>query len=458
MRRFLTFLLPVYCLLLAVSCGEDRTHEYEEKTRHNHWMYEVMREQYLWSDMLEGFEPKWKDFFAVPESFLYTLAAKSGHSDKWSYVEVDTLVADCHERGYFNHIDSYGMDFLMMTDPTGQTTRSVLRVLTVYPDGPADRAGLVRGDFICAFDGYKISSINVSRLKRGASCTLEVRHLMQEELEGELVWKDTVTVLMEASRYVEDVALPMSGVAMVENRKVGYVMCTRLLECPTEKGVGKGGTTVYRDQLDAVMVAMKQAGIEELVLDLRLCNDGTLSMAQRLASYVVAPGHKGETCFRTIWNQRYADNNVALSYDASVEGLNLSRVYVITSAYTQGAAEWLIHALRYTMGEDAVVTVGKPTAGQDVMTQEVGHEYLVRLCPVVAYVADGGGNYGYGSIEPTLTVDELDYLQLGDYGSLSEILFYTAVADMFGLGQNGDNSDNSSEEEEGEGEKGRRMD
>lgn len=449
MKTFLTPIIIFCGVLLAISCGEDRTHEYEEKTQHNHWMYDVMQDRYLWAEALSSYEPTWKNFFATPENFLATLTAKSGHSDSWSYVEIDTVATDSHERGYFNHINSYGFDFVLMTDPTGQTTRSVLRVLTVYPDSPAERAGLVRNDFICSFDNYKISTSNVSRLQKGTARSLEVRHLMQEELEGNIVWKDTVTVSLGASEYVEDVAFPVSNLINVNGVNVGYMMCTRLLECPSEKGSLRANTTVYRDDLDAIMLSMKHAGVDEMVLDLRLCNDGTLEMAQRLASYVVAPQHLGDTFVQTIWNERHTANNQTLSYDASVKNLGLSRVYILTSSSTQGAAEWLIHALQYTMGEDNVITIGEATAGQDVLTQEVGHEYYVHLFPVVAYVADGGGTYGYSSITPTYSVNEQSYLNLGDYGTLDEILFYTAVANILGIGQDdsesGEESDNSSE-------------
>ncbi|MDE5550464.1 MAG: hypothetical protein K2I99_03830, partial [Bacteroidaceae bacterium] len=119
MKRLLTCILTIVGILMGVSCGEDRTYEYEEKTQHNHWAYDVILDTYLWADSLNDFTPTWKSFFSTPSSFLSTLTAKSQHSDKWSYVLVDTLEEDPHQRGYFNHFDSYGLDFVLMTDPTG---------------------------------------------------------------------------------------------------------------------------------------------------------------------------------------------------------------------------------------------------------------------------------------------------------------------------------------------------
>ena len=443
---------------MGVSCGEDRTYEYEAKTQHNHWAYDVIMDKYLWADSLNSFTPSWKSFFSSPSSFLSTLTAKSRHSDKWSYVLVDTLEEDAHQRGYFNHSDSYGMDFVLMTDPTGQTTRSVLRVLTVYPNSPAEQAGLVRNDFICSYGSYgddnsvsyKISSKNVSRFQKGIARSVEVRHLAQDETEGIFYWEDTVTVQMGESRYVEDVAFPVSRIVEADGKTIGYLMCTRLLESPLEQAMVRSVATPYQEQMDEIMTQMKLAGVEEMVLDFRLCNDGTLEMARRLASYVVTPEALNTTFAQTLWNKRYLANNQTFSYDMSVDNLGLSRVYVLTGSYTQGAAEWVIHALQYSMGEENVIVIGEKTAGQDVMTEEVDTKFHVHLFPVVAYVTDGGGNYDFGSIKPTIEIDEQDYIRLGEYGTLDDILLYTAVANILGIRQN-DSEEDAEEDNSSDG-------
>lgn len=436
-------------VLLLCSCGEDRTYQYEEKTRHNHWMYEVMLDHYLWADALRWYEPDWKSFFAAPSAFMASLTSRSGHGDTWSYVEVDTLQADVHERGQFNHLDSYGLDYVLMTDPTGQTTRQVMRLLTVYPGSAAERAGLRRNDFVTSLDGEKVTSASVAKLKRGGERWLEVTHVAVDEVENFFYWSDTVAVALGASGYVEDVAFPAYNIVRVGGMNVGYVMCTRLVECADERGEGRGGGEEYRVRLDDIMARLRGEGVDEMVLDLRLCNYGTLSMAQRLASYVVSPGCREGGFVRTFRNEAHSWQNEVLPYDFSVGNLGLSRLYVLTSAYTQGAAEWLIHALQCSMGGDNVVTVGLSTKGQNVMTEEVGHDYCVRLCPVVAYVADGAGNHDYGSISPTLNVNEQSYVGMGEYGTLDDILFYTAVAHMMGMGQDGseneENDDNVTE-------------
>ena len=50
MKTFLTHILIICGVFMAISCGEDRTYEYEEKTQHNKWMHDMMLEHYLWAD------------------------------------------------------------------------------------------------------------------------------------------------------------------------------------------------------------------------------------------------------------------------------------------------------------------------------------------------------------------------------------------------------------------------
>lgn len=451
MKTFLTHISIVFCLLMTISCGDDRTWQYEEMTQHNHWLFAEMKDKYLWGDSLKEFEPAWKDYFNQPSEFLSKLAAKSKQGDSWSYVEVDTLNEDRHKRGNFNHVNSYGMDFVLMNDPTGQTTKQVLRVLTVYPNSPAERAGLLRNDFICSYNSQKIASNNLSKLQSGSARTLEVRHIAYEEVEGRIDWLDTVTVQLPASEYVEDEAFPISTICLAEGKRVGYLMCTRLVEYPIETGSPRGASPVYRDDLDRIMNGLRQSNIDELVLDLRLCNFGTIEMAQRLASYVVSPECLGTTFAKTIWNERYVANNQAIPYDTSVGNLGLDRIYILISSYTQGAAEWLIHSLQHSMGEERVIIVGGATKGQNVMTEEVGDNFHVHLFPVVAYVADGAGDYKYGSISPSIKVLETDYVTLADYGDPDEVLLNTAIQHILGIISQNDSeteeeSDNSAEE------------
>jgi len=435
MKHYFIYILSVLSAFFVMSCGEDRTYEYEEKTQHNQWAYELMQEHYLWNETIK--EPEWKNFFKTPSEFLTQLTNKSGHNDSWSYVTVDTVASDPHQRGYFNHVNSYGYDFMIMTDPTQQTTKTYARVLTVYPNSPAEKAGLKRNDFIAFFDGYKVTTGNASKLSKGIARTYDVCHIAENEEEGVLYWKDTVKVQIGQSEYVEDKAFPVYNTQEIMGITVGYLQCTRLIDYPEEQGVGRvPGDKTYQNELDKIMKEMRSKGVSEFVLDLRLCNYGNIEMARRLASYVVDPNYIDDVFAKTIWNENYQENNVTYNYDASLidTNLHLGRIYILTSNYTQGAAEWVINALKNSMGDENVIVVGNYTAGQMVMTQNIGSKYNVTLYPVVAYVTSSGVDYDqFTSIFPDETVIENNYIDLGTYGSINEPLMNKAVRMMMGL-------------------------
>ena len=416
---------------LNLSCGEDRTYEYENLTQHNIWMYEVMLDKYLWNDNLP--EQTWKSYFATPVDYFSSLTAK-GDNDDWSYIEVDTVSTDNHQRGYFNHSDSYGFDFVLMTDPTGATTRSYARVVSIWKDSPAYRAGLRRNDYIQLFDGYKLSKSNISRLENGISHTLTVSRLIIDAEQSVFEWEDVRTLQLGASEYVEDIAFPITNVISQAGLNIGYVMCNRLTETAIEQS---RSSSDYKADMDDAFSMLKSNDIDELILDLRLCNFGTMDMARRLASYIVPDEALDSVFAKTFWNEANDVNNETIYFDSSLKGRNLgmNRVYVITSSYTQGAAEWVISALNYVLGKDNVILVGTTTNGQNVMTQHVGdYEDMIHIYPSVAYVSNGSADYSTykNGFTPDVNIDEFEYMELYDYGSLYEVLFLTTLEMILG--------------------------
>ena len=104
------------------------------------------------------------------------------------------------------------------------------------------------------------------------------------------------------------------------------------------------------------------------------------------------------------------------------------------SNYTQGAAEWLIRALKLTLGEENVILIGEKSKGQNVMTEFIGHEYGHRLFPAVCYVADATGNYSYGAFSPQSSISESSttyLLSMKEYGDEEETLLKAALDLIF---------------------------
>ncbi len=410
------------CLLMLVGCAEDRTYQYEEKTAGARWIESAVKEWWLWGDSVK--ELTWNDYFLKGENFLKKLTAASKGLDKWSYCEVDTLQEDYHQRGTFNHFDSYGMDVVVMTDPTGVTSRQYGRVVTVYKGSPAERLGLQRNDFIASINDKKVTTANVTDLVKGRERTLAVAKLAYDLEQQTYFWGQTDTLTLMPSEYVEDKAFPYSAVYDLYDQKIGYLMCTRLVEGADER---QSQGTEYREELDRIMSGFRADGVEALIVDLRLCNYGDMPMVSRMAAYIA--GHGGQTLLKTEWRPSKGEMNGTLTFDAAVADnpLQLRRVCFITGKYTRGAAEWLIHGLRGVLGEGSVLTVGEATAGQGMLTHAVtSPDYFITLHLASAYVTDANGNR-CTAIVPTEEVKELTFADLYPYGDTREALLSAAI-------------------------------
>lgn len=413
---------------LMVSCGEDRTYQYDELTKGNHSMVGILQESYLWADQMKT-DIDWKGYFGSGETFFKKLLYSK---DSWSYCTIDTVQADKFARGYFNHLNSYGMDFDVMTDPTGGTNRSYARVLYVATGSEADKAGVQRGDFISFINGNRVATSNASKMVSGDSITLTINHIEYNIEEELLYWADTTEVVLGKSSYVEDYPYFVTAAFNYQSRTIGYMMDTRLIAGPYEKDPQ---SVEYRDDMDSIFATFKSLGVNELIVDLRYCNRGEMSMVERLASYIAAYHHDGEAFLTSHWRDDLSSHNAEYNYDLSLtngNALDLSRVTFITSRYTTGPAEWLIHGLQHTLGADNVHIIGLTTAGQNVMTSAVSTDFSMTLYPVVAYVGDATGDYDYSAgIAPTFEVDEASYVHMYNFGGFEEILFFDAVYSLF---------------------------
>ena len=410
--------LAVVTTLLLLACGEDRTYEYEAKTARDHWMLEAMQETYLWGDSIKADKIAWKDYFAAPSAFFNKLIAYAPIKDQWSWCEIDTLEEDHHQRGHFNHLDSYGLDFTLMTDPTGATNRQYARVLTVYPNSPAERCGLERGDFIGMVDGNRMTSSQTSALENGRERTVVRSRFGVNEETQEFYWVQTDTLTMARSTQVADATFPVCKKVSANGTDVAYLQCNMLDASLSE-------LMDLAHQIDAMQT-------KTLVLDLRLCNDGTLEAARLLASFLIDESYADKAFAQTLFRESRSAENRTYSFEpqAVANNLSVTSLYVITSSYTSGPAEWLIRSLQAYDESGFVTVVGTNSAGQVVMTEKVeGKEYFVTIYPAVAYVADGFGDYDYAEgIAPDIEVNEFEYAYLYPYGDARETVLYTILS------------------------------
>ncbi|MBQ4380471.1 MAG: hypothetical protein II806_04245, partial [Bacteroidaceae bacterium] len=66
-------------LLLLACKGEDRSHEYVELTEHNTWVMNMMKDKYLWGDLIP--EQNYKAYFYTLTKFFSTLTQSVKQND-----------------------------------------------------------------------------------------------------------------------------------------------------------------------------------------------------------------------------------------------------------------------------------------------------------------------------------------------------------------------------------------
>lgn len=170
------------------------------------------------------------------------------------------------------------------------------------------------------------------------------------------------------------------GPALLQSH-TSFVPVARAVRSPAGRRVGyvqfNDHETGAQDDLIDAFRQLRDAGVQDLVLDLRFNSGGFLYIARTAASMIVGPSSEG----RVFEQLRYNDKRTALT-EASVLNfagtvqvteavhpagtalpqLGLTRAYVLTSSQTCSSSESIINGLR-GIGV-AVVQVGATTCGK----------------------------------------------------------------------------------------------
>jgi len=226
---------------------------------------------------------------------------------------------------------------------TVEEVKPGLRIDRVFPDSPAQEAGLEAGEVIVSVDGESIagksSEFSTEKIKgpEGTEVTIGVRGSSEGKVRE-----------LEITR--AQIALPVvtSKVKEVDGRKLGYIRMISFSE------------GVHALLHDAVQ-KLERKGVEGIVLDLRANGGGLLEEAVLTAS-VFLP--EGEVVVST--ESRTQGDAV---YETLGGNLREVPMVVLIDRNTASAAEILTAAL----ADDAGATVvGTRSFGKGVFQQEVG--------------------------------------------------------------------------------------
>ena len=231
---------------------------------------------------------------------------------------LDSMMEDFQNRGYS------GIGVSITTAPEGAV------ILSVFADGPADRAGLISGDVIIEVDATKVEGMSLSdigSLIRGPeSTTVDITVLRNGELWG------PVPVARE------EVVQPTVSFTKIELTDVtlGYVSIERFAESTP-------------DEMEVALQHLEAA--DGVLIDLRSNLGGILSSAIRVAEQMVRPGSVLETVGR---------EGTLAEYSSDTPGVDVP-IVVLTDRNTASGAEIVAGALRDRQG---ALLVGDNTYGK----------------------------------------------------------------------------------------------
>lgn len=295
-----------------------------------------------------------------------------------------------------------------------------LYVKKVDPGSPAAQAGLARGWQILDINGN--SNLAQSSMEQdnftflfgaldAATISLKLR-----KPDGEEVTQN----LSRGSYRIQPIL--DSHVFDVGNKKVGYFAFDSFVSTTDLDG----SSTYVRNQLDGLIGQFEQAGVNELIVDLRYNGGGAVITADYLSNLLAPPSVGNGLMYSYTINQTLKnagwDEIFAPEYFNKSNSLDLDRIYFLVTGSTASASELLINNLRphidvKLIGEHE--TYGKPVGyfAWDVMGVDL---YAVSF---QTFNSVGFGDYFDGMPVDKVVYDDLTH----DFGDPQENLIAEAL-------------------------------
>jgi len=361
----------------------------------NLYVRDVMTDLYLWYAEIPDLDPA---LFDSPEAYLEAVRYRPLDST-FSYI-----TSRAASEAFFSNSQFIGFGL------STSLTSAGMRVLQVFPESPAEEAGLSRGDRIEALDGVAIPElVATGRIDEAFGPS-------EEGVAVEVAWLTLAGERRSARLVKRLVTIPtvsLTRVYEVDGRRVGYIFFRNFVEPSTEA-------------LDAAFNDLNAAGIDDLVLDLRYNGGGLVQVARHLGSLIGGVRTRGQVFAEYFHNDKNAFRNRTLRFEDPPNAGVLQRLIVITTRASASASELIINALRPFM---PVVVIGDRTYGKPVGQYAIG--FCDKLLAPVAFVlrnAVGDGSYFDGFPPDCAAPDDADR-QLGDpaEASLREALTFAAT-------------------------------
>ncbi len=356
----------------------------------NNWILENMEAYYYWNKYI----PAYADPVTAADSKVFFNKLLYNTLDDWSYITDDYPALEAELSGVPLTM-GYSPVFYLVGP-----SQVIMGVAYVYPKSPAALAGLKRGDIIVSIDNTMLDTTNYYGLFSGKDYSVQLGRL-----SGYSILPTGLTLSMHAVAIPADPSV-YHTIIDVNGYKIGYLAYVEFIS---------GDNDVYLNSLDTIFLGFRNAGISDLIVDLRYNPGGDLNAAMHLASNIApaAVVSAGNTLITLDYNdslqaflesQNYEDN-LRIKFENSSFNIDMSRVFFLTTSRTASASELVITGLQPYMN---VVQIGDQTYGKYVGSWVIPDDNNKwAIMPIVSRYSNSTGFTNFiDGLSPSFRMDD----------------------------------------------------
>jgi C-terminal processing protease CtpA/Prc len=354
--------LGLLLVLSGAGCQEDpfdfgQPRNCEIGTQ-NAWVYELMLNAYLWAEELPDIDP-----LAYDDPATMVADIRFQDVDRWSRVsDLETTEALFEE----------GMVIGLGTRTDYDTAGNVVFSF-VHPLSPAGQAGVVRGDRLVGLGGFAIDQVSADDLWDQAYGPNEPGVVVDMVVESGSETRE----LSITKDWYPLVTVPYVEIFAVAGRSVGYFTFTTFVEPSVA-------------ELDDAFTQFRDAGVREVIVDLRYNGGGSISTARHLIDLLVGGIAEGRVSYRVdytgVLDEQDTTRHVS-RVGASLPAVD--KVVFITTGSTLSASELVINGVRPHV---AVDLVGDRTGGKPVGSHQ--WSFCDKVAQPITFALLNAENYG----------------------------------------------------------------
>lgn len=451
---------------IAVVANQEVT----EASEINDFIWEGLNEYYYWQQEIPSLADTQLDNVTEyinllnteddPSDFFYSLMHQDDRNrfsnNPFSWIDEDYEDLDDQLSGISA---SDGMKYSLHL----RLNNGVIGAVTyVLPGSDAAEKGIVRGDLFNTINGQEMNNDNYNNLLNttGMRYTLG---LINYDPATDIVTPRNQTITLEKEENFQEVPIHINTVIRHNGRRIGYLMLNRFLSMIDNDDDGIADRNFNQEMIDA-FAQIATENIDEMILDLRYNGGGSILNGLYLASLLTGQ-HTGEIFIKQLWNDKInnfierinndddASNDIDFNQyftnqgpdGNTFTGLNLNRIYILTSKRTASASEMIINGLSPYMGEDNVIIIGEATYGKNVGSitlkdyidvesprDSLNPRHRYAMQPIVLKVANVNNEADYvDGIQPDVLFEE-NFTSYGTLGDPNEPLLAAALDHISG--------------------------